>query len=329
MGTLSGPKGARDQRLGTGAALPLVSIVTPSLNHARFIETTILSVKNQDYPRYEHLVIDGGSTDGTVKILNRYAHLVWCSEADRGQADAVNKGIGRAKGDIIGWLNSDDTFAPGAVRTVVEHFLGHPDVDIVHGDCVELDGNGRPRRTFKGHSVDLERLLLLDFVLYQPAIFFRRRVFDTVGLLDTRLDLAMDYDYLVRAARVFPFYYVPVVLAHHRSSPASKTSTRSRDFLADHLVTLGGVFGDPTLSPAIRRLRRRAYSHAYLAGAVRSYEAGAMSEARTRLLQSLRVYPQPFRGKTLKALLLLLDTVLGLRLGDWTIQRARRLAWRR
>src|SRR4030042_1306962 len=115
---------------------PLVPIVPPSLNKGRFIEETILSIKNQTYPRIEHIVIDGGSTDETLDILKKYSNsLIWISEPDKGQSDAINKGWRMAKGDILGWLNADDTYMPWAVETAVRFFAENPDVGMVYGRC--------------------------------------------------------------------------------------------------------------------------------------------------------------------------------------------------
>src|SRR4030042_198392 len=115
--------------------LPLVSIVTPSLNQGRFIEETILSVKNQTYPRIEYIVIDGGSSDGTLDILNKYSDsLIWISERDKGQSDAINKGWKMSKGEIIAYLNADDTYMPGAVETAVRFLADNMDVGLVYGE---------------------------------------------------------------------------------------------------------------------------------------------------------------------------------------------------
>ena len=118
--------------------LPLVSVVTPSYNKGAFIEETILSVKNQTYPRIEHIIIDGGSTDNTIDVIKKYEgtyNMHWVSEPDNGQSDAVNKGWRMARGEILGWLNSDDTYMPWAVETAVKFLTGHPNVSVVYGNC--------------------------------------------------------------------------------------------------------------------------------------------------------------------------------------------------
>src|SRR5262245_17911524 len=128
--------------------LPLISIVTPSFNQAAFLEETLRSVTAQEYPRVEHIVIDGGSTDGSVDILRRHAAglRAWVSEKDRGQSHAINKGFAIASGDVLTWLNSDDTLLPGALRAVGETFARRADVDLVYGDFVYTDAAGEPMR---------------------------------------------------------------------------------------------------------------------------------------------------------------------------------------
>lgn len=205
--------------------LPLVSIITPSYNQAAYIEQTILSVRQQDYPRIEHLVIDGGSTDGTLDILRRYPdRLKWISEQDRGQADAINKGFRLATGDILGWVNSDDLYAPGAIRAVVEHFQQHPDHHFVYGDCEALDETGRSYgiRTHVKPGDWRELVFGLDFIV-QPASFWRADVWRTCGELDESLRYTLDYEYWMRVARRYAIHYIPVLLAKERLYAAAKT----------------------------------------------------------------------------------------------------------
>ena len=294
---------------------PLVSVITPSLNQGSFVEQTIMSVKDQDYPELEHIVIDGGSTDSTPEILKRNEHLIWVSEPDQGQADAVNKGFRLARGEILGWLNSDDIYVPGAVGKVVDYFLGHPHIDIVYGDCYEMNEEGGLVRTVKAHPVNLKRLLLLDFTLYQPTFFFRRRAVERIGPVNVGLHMGLDYDYIVRAAQTCVLGYLPQPIAAFRTHSESKTSHYPQDFLDDYLSTLNAVFSNVSLPASLARLRRRAYSNLYLSGGERSYAAGRVKEARERFIKALSLYPQPFRAKSIKAVLFLLDLVLGIKMG--------------
>ena len=165
--------------------MTLVSIITPSFNQAPFLEQTILSVLDQDDCDIEHLVVDGGSTDGSVDMIRRYAHRLtwWVSEKDSGQAEAVNKGAARAHGEIIAWLNSDDTYLPGAVRAAVDVFKSHPDVVMVYGDMLAVEEHGYVINTLHYRPLSLEDLLCFQ-IIGQPAVFMRRDAFAKAGGLE-------------------------------------------------------------------------------------------------------------------------------------------------
>lgn len=183
---------------------PGVSIITPSLNQGRFIERTILSVLSQDYPDIEYIVIDGGSRDNTLEILKKYNDRIkWISEPDRGQADAVNKGLGMAGGGILGWLNSDDTYNPGAVRKAVEQFALNPQLIMVYGDALFIDRDDRVAGKYPAEEFSLARLHDTCFIC-QPAVFLKREVINTIGMLDANLQTCMDYEYWMRVAGAFP-----------------------------------------------------------------------------------------------------------------------------
>lgn len=294
--------------------LPLVSVITPSLNQARFIEETIRSVRDQDYSRLQHIIVDGGSTDETLRILRGYDHLVWISEPDRGQAEAVNKGWLMAEGQILGWLNSDDMYAPGTVPSAVRYLIGHPEVDLVYGDCHVVDEIGATLEVRRSRPYNFRRLIVLDDNIPQPSIFFRRSVLDRVGMLDTRLQLAMDFNFWVRVARRCQLEYVPGLVARFRSHGRAKSIVRAQDFLAEILFTLDALFSDPDLPREVARLRAEAYSGAYVAGAIRSYASGDVRNTRRFLLRGFRYYPHPCRLRTVKGVLLLVDTLLGSKL---------------
>jgi glycosyltransferase involved in cell wall biosynthesis len=200
-----------------------VSVVTPSLNQAPFLETAIESVLGQDYPEIDYLVVDGGSADGTLDILRRHAgRLRWLSEPDRGQTAAVNKGFRLTSGEVIGWLNSDDLYLPGAVRAAVSYLDEHPDIDVVYGDADHIDGDGRIVEAYPTEPFDLGRLRETCFIC-QPAAFFRRRLIDRVGLLDESLYCGMDYEFCIRAGREGRIGYLPVRLALSRLHSGAKT----------------------------------------------------------------------------------------------------------
>lgn len=202
---------------------PLVSVITPSFNQGDYIEKTIKSVLNQDYPNIEYVVIDGGSTDNTVAILKKYDKKIrWISEKDKGQADAINKGIRMAKGEIVAWLNSDDIFLPGAVRKVVDCFRRHPNVKMVYGKAYFIDTAGKIVGRYPTEPFDCERLAMFNFIC-QPSAFFMRDAFYGAGGLDVGLHYGLDYDLWIRIARKFQVRYLPELLSCYRLHETSKT----------------------------------------------------------------------------------------------------------
>lgn len=203
----------------------LVSIVTPSYNQARYLEETMRSVLEQDYPHIEYIVVDGGSTDGSREIIEKYADRLawWVSEKDRGQTDAINKGFARARGDVLAWLNSDDTYQPGAVREAVEFLQRNPQVGLVYGDANYIDEHGRVIGRFPAAQTDYRRLRQGYVHIPQQAAFFRADLWRRVGPLDDSFYFAMDYDLWVRLAREAPIVYYPRLWANFRLHSDAKT----------------------------------------------------------------------------------------------------------
>ncbi|MBM3703351.1 MAG: glycosyltransferase, partial [Actinobacteria bacterium] len=216
---------------------PKISIVTPSFNQGKFLEETILSILNQNYPNLEYIIIDGGSMDNSVEIIKNYADRLsyWVSERDNGQSDAVNKGFRKATGEIIGWLNSDDTYLSGCLQYVVEAFNRNPDADAIYGNFVYTNENGKIlRKRLVFSKFRYETLLFHDY-LGQPAVFFRREVLDKIGYLDESLKYVMDWDFFLRMNRECEMIHINRFLATYRLHKASKSSDEGGERYAQDL----------------------------------------------------------------------------------------------
>jgi len=204
---------------------PLVSIITPSFNQAQFLEETIRSVLDQDYPCIEYILIDGGSADGSLEVIQRYAGRLarWVSEPDRGQTDAINKGFAWANGEILAWLNSDDTYLRGAVGEAVDYLVTHPEAGMVYGDANLIDKDGQVIGRFPAKQTDYRRLRRGYVHIPQQASFFRASLWKRVGPLDPTFFFAMDYDLWIRLARLAPLLYTPRLWANFRLHSGGKS----------------------------------------------------------------------------------------------------------
>lgn len=250
---------------------PLVSIVTPSLNQGRFIEATIRSVLEQDYPNIEYIVMDGGSTDGTLGILRKYENrLQWVSGPDGGQSDAIHRGYIRSRGSILAWLCSDDMYERGAVSAGVSALNSDPNLALVYGNAGIVDETGEGIGSCAWvEPFDLERLINdLDFIV-QPATFFRRSAYMAVGGLNPTLNWAMDYDLWIKLGTRYPVKYVPVQWADIRLHEATKTGTGGLPRLLEIQRMIAG-YGRRRLptqfGPEMMQLQYRAGKEALRAG---------------------------------------------------------------
>ncbi len=238
-----------------------VSILTPSFNQARYLEATIQSVLSQDYPRIEYTVVDGGSTDGSVDVIRKYADQIawWVSEKDRGQTDAINKGFARATGEIFAWLNSDDTYQPGAVSAAVNYLQAHPEVGLVYSDCNYINEEGRVIGKFPAAQTDLKRLRRGYVHIPQQTMFFRADLWKRVGPLDPSFYFAMDYDLWTRvAARAELKYLAGQMWANFRIHTSGKTIAADErcwpEMLRVHYRDGGGFFSVIVAKYYLRRL---------------------------------------------------------------------------
>jgi glycosyltransferase involved in cell wall biosynthesis len=206
-----------------------VTILTPSYNQARFLERTILSVLSQDYSDIEYIVIDGGSNDGSLEIIQKYSDQLsfWISEPDLGQTDAINKGFAKASGSILAWLNSDDTYRPGAVRGAVDFLTERPEVGMVYGNAYYVDDQDQIVARYPAGKTNYRKLRRGVTTIPQQAMFFRSTIWQMVGPLDASFYYAMDYDLWTRIAAVSPIAFHDVPWANFRLQSESKSLTEA------------------------------------------------------------------------------------------------------
>ena len=282
------------------SATPLISIITPSFNQGRFIEETILSIRNQSYNNIEHIVIDGMSTDQTLEVLGRYSSSVkWISEPDTGQTNAINKGLQRSHGEILAYLNSDDLYLPETIHTVVDYFSKHPEIDMVYGDIIHIDEDSKEIEEIKTGLIDIEKYLTGRVYLPQPTVFFRKKVFDKIGLFDEHLHLAMDFDYWVRIFLHCRTAYLPVLLAKARIYPNAKSIVNSQKYLDERIYILDKTFSEENAdvlhfgSPQeTERIKNRAYGYVYFHGGIGLQDRKQFPLAISYILRGIRLYPK-------------------------------------
>jgi glycosyltransferase involved in cell wall biosynthesis len=271
---------------------PLVSIITPSYNQAEFLEDTINSVLAQDYPRLEYMIVDGGSTDGSVEIIQRYAARLawWTSEKDRGQADAVNKALARAKGSIIAWLNSDDVYRPGAVRAAVAALQAHPEAGLVYGDLDSIDREGRQFNTIRYQQYEFIDLLSFR-IIGQPSVFMRADVLQRAGHLDPEYAYLLDHHLWLRMASIAPIHYVPQVWAAARHHAAAKNQAAAARFDGEIFRLINWAESQPTLAGLVKSNSRRVRGGAQRLSARYLLDGGEPAKALRHYARSFALTP--------------------------------------
>jgi glycosyltransferase involved in cell wall biosynthesis len=244
------------ERMPDGSPWPLISIFTPSYNQGQFIEATIRSILLQGYPNLEYIIIDGGSKDNTVEILQKYEPYLayWVSEQDRGQADALNKGFRKVTGELIGWQNSDDYYEIGALMQAAKAFRIHGDADVLYGAVYITDAEGNPLETVAAPEFNLEEMFPW-FKIHNESMFFKREILTGDYLINEEYHHYMDYELfwrLIFAGRKFQF--VPGMLTYHRKHENAKSSTQHY-LAAKELFDLYKIaYSHDKLSPQVKQI---------------------------------------------------------------------------
>lgn len=307
---------------------PLVSIITPSYNQAAYLENTIRSVLQQDYQALEYIIVDGASEDGSLEIIRDYADQLtwWISEEDSGQAEAINKGLKRAEGEIVAWLNSDDLLLPGAVAQAVELLADNPECGLVFSDAVSIDENGIPTNYLKFGDWGL--LDLVSFrIICQPAVFMRKESLEKCGYLDPSYHFMLDHKLWVRIARIAqiehakPEYQIsggtadfqyPGLWAAARHHPQAKNAANPTAFARETMRLLEWMEGQPDLNELIQTNRTKVYAGAYRLNARYLLDGGKPEAALKSYWHAMKADP----GYTFKHIHRILYAILCIATGD-------------
>jgi len=266
-----------------------VSIITPSYNQAAFLEQTIQSVLHQGYSDLEYMLVDGGSTDGSQEIIQKYAGQLawWISEPDSGQAEAINKGLIRASGDIVAWLNSDDILLPGAIEQAVSVFTQFPEIGLIYGDVLAIDAQGKTTNRLKYGDLSLSDLAAFQ-VIGQPSVFMRRSVLEHAGYLDVSYHFLLDHHLWLRMAQLTGIRHVPEFLSAARFHADSKNVSRAAEFGEEAFRILDWMETQPGFVAILRENRNRIKAGTHRLRAFYLLDGGDASG-------SLREYARCFR----------------------------------
>jgi hypothetical protein len=292
--------------------MTLVSIITPSYNQAKYLEQTILSVLDQDYPRIEYIVIDGASTDGSVEIIKKYAGRLahWESIKDDGQADAINKGFARATGEIVAWLNSDDYYLPGTIAKAVKVFEENPDVVLVYANMLAVDENGQTFNTLTYKQLTLEDLLCFQ-IIGQPAVFMRRSVLQQTSGLDSTFHFLLDHLLWIQIAKHGRILHIDQTWSAARYLAEAKNIAKAAEFGREAFRILETIAQDKTLAATLHKIDRRAHASAFRVDARYLLDGGLPARALNAWFRALFIYP-PVALKRMNIFVSAVLNVLGL-----------------
>ncbi|MEJ2758147.1 MAG: glycosyltransferase family 2 protein [Anaerolineales bacterium] len=272
---------------------PLVTVVTPSYNQAEYLEQTITSVLGQEYPNIEYFVVDGGSTDGSVAIIKKYADQLawWVSEKDEGQADAINKGFSRATGKYVAWLNSDDVYLAGTMAKAISLLEADPSLGLVYGNLLSINARGEHVNTIRYRPYALEDLLAF-FIIGQPTVFMRRSVLEQVGYLSKDYHYLLDHHLWVRFAAVSGLKYTNEPWAAARYHPGAKNMAQAEHFGTEAFRILDWARTQPKMAALIERSEDRILGGAHRFNARYLLDAGKPVEALRAYRKVWQYYPE-------------------------------------
>jgi glycosyltransferase involved in cell wall biosynthesis len=305
---------------------PLVSVITPSFNQARYLEATIKSVLSQDYAPIEYILIDGASTDSSVEIIKKYADsfAYWVSEKDSGQAEAINKGLARATGEIAAWLNSDDYYLPDTVSAAVRAFKDNPDAAMVYGDMLAVDEQGQAINILKYRHLSLDDLLCFQ-IIGQPSVFFRRAALESSGLLDTSYHFLLDHHLWLRLAQHGKILHVPQIWSAARYHAEAKNRSKAPEFGREAFRILDWAKRQSGLKEAVSGVERRARASAHRVDARYLLDGGKSWPALRAWFRALFIHP-PTALARMNIFVSALLNLLGLsKLRDVFLRRRRRM----
>jgi glycosyltransferase involved in cell wall biosynthesis len=272
--------------------MTLVSIITPSFNQAKYLEQTIRSVLDQNYPSIEYIVIDGASSDGSLEKIKKYAdkYAYWTSEKDSGQAEAINKGFARATGEVVAWLNSDDYYLPDTISAAVKVFEENPDVVLVYANMLAVDEHGKTFNTLKYKQLTLEDLLCFQ-IIGQPAVFMRRSALQKTSGLDPSFHYLLDHLLWIQLAQHGKILHVDQTWSAARYHAEAKNRAKAAEFGREAFRILDVARQDKNLVSILEKVNRRARASAHRVDARYLLDGGQPAKALFAWLKALFLHP--------------------------------------
>jgi len=289
-------------KMDDGSPWPKISIVTPSLNHGQYIEETIRSVLLQSYPNLEYIIIDGGSTDDTIHVIKKYEKWLsyWVSEADKGQAQAINKGFRKATGEILAWLNSDDYYEK-SIMGIVSNQLLSKEFDLIYGNSNDVDSEGNFIQLIEPSPFNILDVFFCN-PIQQHSCFWNYGVLNDCGFLSEKYHYAFDHEFWIRCVLKKSFNYLPITFANYRQHQNSKSVSEPIKFLIERLDIFKNFFNLPDIHPSCLRKHKNTVLQFWNERLARAYfQKHMMREARTHFIKAIQHKPYRFQNIALTA----------------------------